>query len=237
MRIRDHQASDLGPLLALFTASVHGLGRGHYDRAQLAAWAPPTPDPASWAARLARVQTLVAEVDGELAGFVSWQTDGHIDLLFVAPSHARHGVATRLYLEAEAALRAAGVRELTTEASLVAHPVLRAPGIRRPRSADRRAAWRGAAAIRHGQNAFAPGGSTPRNGRAGAKGVKILPEHGRLPRNPHGRLPASPACMRVSPAAPDAQHHRKSRRKDLRVFACVRLPMPPHLRRWLQFLE
>lgn len=122
MKIRSYQASDLAPLLALFTASVHGLGRDHYDPAQLAAWAPPAPDPASWAARLAGVQTLVAEVNGELAGFVSWQADGHIDLLFVAPSHARHGVATRLYLEVEAALMAGGVRELTVEASLVARP-------------------------------------------------------------------------------------------------------------------
>lgn len=128
MRIRPCQPPDLEPLLALFTASVHGLGRAHYDPAQLAAWAPPAPDLAGWKQRLERAHTLVAEVDGQLAGFLSCQLDGHIDLLFVAPDHARRGVATRLFAQAQAMLVAAGIRELTTEASLVARPFFERQG-------------------------------------------------------------------------------------------------------------
>lgn len=122
MRLRGYQPSDLEPLLALFTASVHGLGGARYDRAQLAAWAPPAPDRAGWRERLEQAHTLVAEIDGQPAGFLSCRLDGHIEQLFVAPGHARRGVATRLYAQAEAMLVAAGIRELTTEASLVARP-------------------------------------------------------------------------------------------------------------------
>ncbi len=65
---------------------------------------------------------LLAHHDGQLAGFIGFSLDGHIDLLFTAPGYARQGVASALYAAAEQHLRAAGARELFTEASLVAQP-------------------------------------------------------------------------------------------------------------------
>jgi len=70
--------------------------------------------------RLAELQVLLAQRDGQLAGFIGFSLDGHIDLLFTAPGYARQGVASALYAAAEQRLRAAGVRELFTEASQVA---------------------------------------------------------------------------------------------------------------------
>ena len=55
-----------------------------------------------------------------MAGFIGFRLDGYIDLLYCAPAYARQGVASALYAAAEQRLRAAGVRELFTEASLVA---------------------------------------------------------------------------------------------------------------------
>lgn len=122
MRIRPGIDADVEALARLFTAAVHGLAAEHYDAAQREAWAPAPPSIDEWTARLARLHTLVAEVSGEIAGFLSYEPDGHIDLLFTLPKHARTGVASALYAAAETALADAGVEALFTEASLVARP-------------------------------------------------------------------------------------------------------------------
>lgn len=126
--IRPYRESDLHAVALLFTESVHGLGSSHYDETQLAAWAPPAPDTAGWRARLAHLNTLVAEVSNELAGFISYEQNGHIDLLYVSPRHARQGIASELYSQAEAALIAGGAAELFAEASMVARPFFERSG-------------------------------------------------------------------------------------------------------------
>jgi putative acetyltransferase len=130
MQVRHYRDTDLQPVAGLFTASVHRLASCQYDAAQLAAWAPQPPDLDEWRERLRAVRTLVAEEDGELAGFVSYEPNGHIDLLFTAPGFSRRGVATTLYGRAETLLVSLGVAELFTEASLVARPFFERQGFR-----------------------------------------------------------------------------------------------------------
>lgn len=74
----------------------------------------------TWQTRLASLELLIAENGCSIGGFIGFSLDGHIDLLFTAPGFARQGVASALYAAAEQRLRAAGARELFTEASLVA---------------------------------------------------------------------------------------------------------------------
>jgi putative acetyltransferase len=64
----------------------------------------------------------VAEEGQDLAGFISYDDDGTIDLVFTAPNYARRGIASTLYHEAEQQLIAKGAKELKTEASVVAKP-------------------------------------------------------------------------------------------------------------------
>ena len=71
---------------------------------------------------------LLAEQEGLLMGFLGYFEDGHMDFLYTAPAAARRGVATALHRQVEATLRAAGVTELYTEASLVARPFFEAQG-------------------------------------------------------------------------------------------------------------
>lgn len=122
MIIRRYRDSDLEALVELFTASVHEVSAAVYDAAQRHAWARIPPDCAAWRERLVGRTVLVADCDTELAGFIAWEPDGHIDLLFTSPRHVRRGVASALYRSAEHALRAAGGSALYTEASLVARP-------------------------------------------------------------------------------------------------------------------
>lgn len=128
LQCRNGGAADAGCVAALFTASVHGLTESAYTSAQRAAWAPQPPDLQVWAARLSALTVRLAVADGQLLGFIGYTVQGHIDLLFTAPSQARRGVAQQLYRDAEAALRAGGVRRLTADASLVATPFFRRQG-------------------------------------------------------------------------------------------------------------
>ncbi|WP_298233973.1 GNAT family N-acetyltransferase [uncultured Azohydromonas sp.] len=140
--IRPYAPADLKTLVALFTAAVHTLGAPHYGRQQLDAWAPRPPDLDTWRQRFEAQHTLVAEDALGPCGFVSWRDDGYIDTLYTAPRCARRGVATRLVQAAEDALSAAGVTELSTEASLAAWPFFETRGFEvvEPQTVTRRGA-------------------------------------------------------------------------------------------------
>ena len=85
---------------------------------------------ARWQQRLASLHTSVAEVNGVLAGFASYEINGHLDFLYTHPEFARRGVATQLYLKIESALGVAGISEIFTEASLAARPFFEHHGFR-----------------------------------------------------------------------------------------------------------
>ncbi|MBE0592620.1 MAG: GNAT family N-acetyltransferase [Gemmatimonadales bacterium] len=119
MNLRTYTEADLAAVASLFTASVHELGASRYDASQREAWAPIPPDLEAWATRLASLHTVLAHEDGELAGFISYEADGHIEFLYTRPGFERRGVASLLCRHVENALP--GI-ELATEASLVARP-------------------------------------------------------------------------------------------------------------------
>lgn len=128
MHIREFRPTDLEAVVALFTDSVHGLTGEHYDDHQRQSWAPNPPDLERWRAKVATQKLLLAELDGELMGMVGFEPDGHVDVLFTAPGHARKGVARALHDEARRQLSQLGVTELFTEASEVARPFFEKQG-------------------------------------------------------------------------------------------------------------
>ncbi len=143
MNIRPYDESDLAAVAALFTLSIHRLAVGYYDAQQRAAWAPQPPDLQEWRRRMSGLKTLVAETDGELGGFIAYEMNGHIDLLYTSPTHPRQGVATSLYRQVETEMRVAGVEVLTTEASLVARPFFDRQGfdVVEEQNVSRRGIW------------------------------------------------------------------------------------------------
>lgn len=120
--LRDYHAQDLQALVELFSASVHQLAADDYDQTQRRAWAPAQADMPAWQTRLAALELLIAEDNRQLAGFIGFTRDGHIELLFTAPQHARQGVAAMLYAAAQTRIKAAGATSAFTEASLTARP-------------------------------------------------------------------------------------------------------------------
>ncbi len=100
--------ADAPKLAALFRASVQELAREDYSEAQVEAWAALADDEAAFAKRLAGGLTIVALVDGEIAGFASLKGADCLDMLYVHPAFARRGVATSL---CEAMEKLAGARK------------------------------------------------------------------------------------------------------------------------------
>lgn len=72
----------------------------------------------------------VAELDGELVGFIAMRDNRHLFHLFVDSAHHRKGIARALWEQArQASLRAAGpLAEFTVNSSLNAVPVYRSFG-------------------------------------------------------------------------------------------------------------
>ncbi len=73
---------------------------------------------------------MVADEDGVVAGFLTYDLTGHIDMLFILPPFARQGIATRLYADAEVELRKAAVARVFAEVSLAARPFFERVGFR-----------------------------------------------------------------------------------------------------------
>ena len=117
MNLRPFQPPDLGQVIGVYCAAIHTLAAPFYTPEELSAWAPQHMDADKWRQRLGSVHAIVAEEDGTIAGFLTYDLTGHIDMLFI-----RLGLATRLYLDAEAELRKAPISTVFTEASLAARP-------------------------------------------------------------------------------------------------------------------
>lgn len=128
MNIRPYSTTDLVAVAQVFTDAVHVLAAPEYDEAQRTAWAPRPPDISGWRKRMQQLRTFVAVEGSCVVGFISYATNGHIDLLHVSPSYARRGVASALYERVEIDLASSGVTELFTEASLVARPFFERAG-------------------------------------------------------------------------------------------------------------
>lgn len=122
MKTRLATEDDIARIAHLFTESVHGIASGSYNQEQLDVWAPRPPDIEQWRSRLSGCVTLVAEIDREMTGFISYTSNGHIEYLFTSPSFSRQGIATTLYAVAVDRLRSKGIDRLTTAASLEARP-------------------------------------------------------------------------------------------------------------------
>jgi len=114
---RAFDPADVNVLRELFAQSVEYLTRHEYDEAQRLAWVTVAADGQAFQDRLWNGETLVAELDGDIAGFASLKDDGLIDMIYVHPHYAGRGVGRRLVAELEALAAARGTMALSVEAS------------------------------------------------------------------------------------------------------------------------
>ncbi len=122
MRIRAYTAADLDPLITLFRTSVRTVARQDYTPGQLLAWAPDEVDRERWLVRLAASSSWVAAIGERVAGFITQEPLGHIDMLYVDAGLQGRGIASALLAHLEASARSQGLRRLSTDASKTARP-------------------------------------------------------------------------------------------------------------------
>lgn len=122
MTIRKYRQADAAGLAELFWESVRHGAQPHYSEAERRSWAPSVPDAGEWHERVSGMFTLVAEDASGLCGFMTLETDGHIDLAYVRPDLIGKGVAKRLYAQIEDRAYELGISLLYSEASHLARP-------------------------------------------------------------------------------------------------------------------
>lgn len=119
--IRPFRHSDVPALFALFRGTVHRVNGRDYSPEQVAAWAPAEINPARWATLAGRF-AVVAEVDGETAGFADLEANGHVDRFFVHADHQGRGVGAAMMAAVTGEAERLGLARLFAEVSVTARP-------------------------------------------------------------------------------------------------------------------
>ena len=122
--LRPYLPGDLKRCAEIFRSSIEELAAEDYSEAQREAWASRADDEPAFGARLAGALTLIATIDGAVAGFASLKGADTIDMLFVDPGFARQGAGSALVDALTKLAQARGAKRLTAEASDVAKPLL-----------------------------------------------------------------------------------------------------------------
>ncbi|WP_297616208.1 GNAT family N-acetyltransferase [uncultured Roseicyclus sp.] len=129
LTIRPCRDSDAAGLAVLYHRAVHEGAAQHYCPAQRAAWSPAPPNDDDWHRRLIEADTILAERDGNLLGFMTLDlVTGWLDFAYVAPEVMGQGVADTLYAVLEGHARVAGLGRLETGASLLGERFFRRHG-------------------------------------------------------------------------------------------------------------
>jgi putative acetyltransferase len=126
--LRPYLPADAKRCAEIFRVSIEELAAEDYNADQREAWASRADDEEAFAARLTSALTLLAVIDGEIAGFASLKGGEEIDMLFVDPECARQGVGRALVDAFTKLAQARGAKRLTTEASDVAKPLFERQG-------------------------------------------------------------------------------------------------------------
>jgi putative acetyltransferase len=122
---------DAAETLAAYRAAITRTAAADYEPEQIAAWAGAAGvDLSQWDARRGAAHTLVAVVDGRVAGFADFLDDGLLDMLFVHPDFGRRGLARLLVDAVKRDAAGAGLSVLRTYASRTARPAFERFGFR-----------------------------------------------------------------------------------------------------------
>jgi putative acetyltransferase len=117
LAMRPFLPADTALLAEIFRASVEELTGDDYSEAQQEAWVAAADDEEAFGARLAKGLTLLGTMDGSPVGFASLVDNERLDMLYVHPAVAGHGVGTMLVDALEKLAAARGARRLRAEVS------------------------------------------------------------------------------------------------------------------------
>ncbi|WP_241981186.1 GNAT family N-acetyltransferase [Cryobacterium algoritolerans] len=127
--IRPYGHADAADTLAIFLAAVTETAAADYSPEQIQAWArPEAREQSAWHTAMQERNSYVTTMDGTPAGFSDVDSEGYIDMMFVAPRYLRRGVARQLIDHVEARARQEHLTELTADVSITARPFFERSG-------------------------------------------------------------------------------------------------------------
>ncbi|MEM6262898.1 MAG: GNAT family N-acetyltransferase [Bacteroidota bacterium] len=134
---------DLPKILDLFRESVIQSGVEHYTSAQLAAWSSSADNLPRWQQKVQEDQFLLALEGTQLQGFASLKSPDYLDLMYVAPTSQRLGVASSLLAAIEDRAKKHGITVLKSDVSRVARPFFEHKGfcIVKAQQVERKGEW------------------------------------------------------------------------------------------------
>ncbi|MCW1914907.1 GNAT family N-acetyltransferase [Luteolibacter sp. GHJ8] len=120
--VRRYREGDHLEIGRIYHEAIHRLAAADYTPEQLAAWSNGKIDWEKWRERCERKQPFVKEIEGEVAGFMEMDPDGHIDCTYVNPVYARRGVMSEIMAAVKAEAERMGIKRLFAEVSITARP-------------------------------------------------------------------------------------------------------------------
>ncbi len=128
LAMRPFLAADAALLAEIFRASVAELTGDDYSAGQQQAWSSLADDTPAFTARLADRLTLVGTMDGSPVGFASLDGRERLDMLYVHPAAAGHGVGSMLIDALEKLAASRGAKKLAADVSDSAQDFFRRRG-------------------------------------------------------------------------------------------------------------
>lgn len=128
MTIRPFNPSDAEAVAEVHHDSVRGIGPQAYTPEQVAMWSSWSDNRQEFDACLSRGLTLVAEIEGRIVAFGQLEPVDHVVLLYCSTAYARQGIASAIYARLEVHAFAAGVTEISTNASRISRPFFEKQG-------------------------------------------------------------------------------------------------------------
>lgn len=130
MNVRHYEPRDNDILAQLFSETVRAVNSADYSAQQVEAWAGDPPNMDRWLSQAEGRVVLVAEDQSGIAGFATFEPNGHIDHLYVHHLFQRKGIGSALLRTIEGQGRLLGLRRFSTEASITARPFFERAGFR-----------------------------------------------------------------------------------------------------------
>lgn len=126
MIIRAYRSEDCGEIAELFYNTVHTVNAKDYTKEQLNVWATGQVDLEKWDKSFREHVTVVAVLDGIIAGFGDIDPTGYLDRLYVHKDYQRTGIASAICDRLEGAVSG----NIVTYASITARPFFEKRGYR-----------------------------------------------------------------------------------------------------------
>lgn len=131
MILRKYKSDDCLNLLKLFYDTVRTVNKKDYNNKQLSVWAPDNYIEEKydiWQKYLSENFTIIAEINGEIAGFGDIEKTGYLNRLFIHKDYQHMGIASAIVKELEEYAEKICICTIITEASITAKPFFKKLG-------------------------------------------------------------------------------------------------------------